>query len=61
MHTRTRARSRARRLFRQASSALRAMPFGLQLLLAAAALVALWFAANGVYQVARKPSELLFP
>jgi hypothetical protein len=32
-----------------------------QVVLAVAVVVAFWFAANGVYQVARKPSELFFP
>ena len=41
--------------------ALRAVPFGLRVPLAAASFVALWFAANAVYQVVGKPSELLFP
>jgi hypothetical protein len=41
--------------------ALRAVPPRLRVPLAAAFVVALWFAANGVYQVVRKPTELLFP
>jgi hypothetical protein len=40
---------------------LRAAPLGLQLGAGALAIVALWFAANWVYQVARKPAELFFP
>jgi hypothetical protein len=50
------ARTRRRwvRTFRQA-------PAGLQMFLGAALLIAVWFAANGVYQVVRKPTELFFP
>jgi hypothetical protein len=51
-----RARTR-RRVLR----ALRSLPAPLRLLLALAAVVSAWFAANGVYQVVRKPSELFFP
>lgn len=40
---------------------LRAAPVVVQILSGATAFVALWFAANGVYQVARKPTELFFP
>jgi hypothetical protein len=41
--------------------ALRSAPLALQAVLAAGGAMALWFAANGVYQVLRKPSELFFP
>lgn len=51
-----RARTR-RRILRT----LRALPVPMRVVLALAAVVALWFAANGVYQVVRKPSELFFP
>jgi hypothetical protein len=51
---------RARRR-RRALRALRKAPLAVQLLLGAAFAVALWFAANGVYQVVRKPTELFFP
>jgi hypothetical protein len=33
----------------------------MQTIVAAVIVVAIWFAVNGVYQVARKPSELFFP
>lgn len=36
-------------------------PVGLQIFLGAALILSLWFAANGVYQVVRKPTELFFP
>lgn len=36
-------------------------PAGVQLLICAAVLVVSWFALNWIYQVVRKPSELLFP
>lgn len=42
------------RRFRKASP-------GLQICLGVGFVVALWFAVNGLYQVARKPTELLFP
>jgi hypothetical protein len=50
------ARTRRRwvRIFRSA-------PPGLQTALGLGLIVALWFAANGVYQVVRKPTELFFP
>src|SRR5512136_3228844 len=51
-----RARTR-RRVLR----ALRSLPLSVRVVLALAVVVALWFAANGVYQVVRKPSELFFP
>ena len=40
---------------------LLAAPVAVQLLSGAMVVVAFWFAANGVYQVARKPTELFFP
>jgi hypothetical protein len=40
---------------------LRAAPFNVQLIAGTAVVVAIWFAANGVYQVLRKPTELYFP
>lgn len=61
MGARTKARARIVRLWRRAAPAFRSLPRTLQLPLAAAASLVLWLAANGVYQVARKPSELLFP
>jgi hypothetical protein len=61
MGARTRARARLTRLVRRVVRQFRSLPFKLQLPLAAVAGLALWLAANGVYQVARKPSELLFP
>jgi hypothetical protein len=51
-----RARTR-RRVLR----ALRSLPLSLRVVLALGVAVVSWFAANGVYQVVRKPSELLFP
>jgi hypothetical protein len=51
-----RARTR-RRVVR----AVRSLPFSLQVALALGVTVAAWFAANAVYQVVRKPSELFFP
>jgi hypothetical protein len=46
---------------RRVVRALRALPVSLRVVLALGATVAIWFAANGVYQVVRKPSELFFP
>ncbi|HKA39817.1 MAG TPA: hypothetical protein VKD25_08610 [Burkholderiales bacterium] len=40
---------------------LRAAPRQVQLVVLAAAIVALFFALNGIYQVVRKPAELFFP
>jgi len=51
-----RARTR-RRVLR----ALRSLPLSLRVVLALGVTAAAWFAANGVYQVVRKPSELFFP
>ncbi len=51
-------RARTRRRFVRA---VRSLPRSLQVILALCATVAAWFAANAVYQVVRKPSELFFP
>jgi hypothetical protein len=51
-----RARTR-RRVVR----ALRSLPLSVRVVLVLAFTAAAWFVANGVYQVVRKPSELLFP
>jgi len=63
---RTRRRRRLRLWLRPATRrralrALRALPRAVQLGLGAVALLALWFVANAVVQVARKPTELFFP
>ncbi len=50
----TRLRRRALRAFRRAPGAWR-------LVIVLTLLVAIWFALNWIYQVVRKPSELLFP
>lgn len=39
----------------------RTAPAGLQITLVIVTLGIVWFAANGIYQVVRKPSELFFP
>lgn len=69
----TRSRRASKRSFRFASlwpsarlrrrwvQTFRRAPAGLQMFLGVALLLSLWFAANGVYQVIRKPSELFFP
>jgi hypothetical protein len=46
---------------RRAIRALRAAPLAIQVLLGAIVAAAVWFAANGVYQVVRKPAEVFFP
>ena len=51
-------RARARR---RVLRALRSLPLSLRVVLALGVAVVAWFAANGVYQVVRKPSELFFP
>jgi len=73
MHAGTKPRRTRRRRFRvpalRPNSRLRrvlfwallAAPLAVRLPLAAAVVVALWFAANGAYQVARKPTELWLP
>src|SRR5512141_1604717 len=52
---------RSARSRRRALRTLLAAPVVVQLLFGAIVVVPLWFAANGVYQVARKPTELFFP
>jgi hypothetical protein len=49
------------RWLRRALRALFAAPPAVQLFLGAVAVLACWFTANFVYQVARKPAELFFP
>jgi hypothetical protein len=57
-----RRRSRAARLWpRRLARAFRVAPPTLQLGIAVVALLILWFAANALVQVARKPTELFFP
>ena len=51
-------RARARR---RALRALRAAPLAVRLVVGAVVLLLLWSAANWVYQVIRKPTELFFP
>jgi hypothetical protein len=46
---------------RRVLRALLAAPLFVQLVAGASAVLALWFALNGAYQVARKPTELFFP
>jgi len=46
---------------RRALRAFLAAPRKVQLFVGGIVVVALWFAANGVYQVVRKPSEVFFP
>lgn len=46
---------------KQMLRAWRATPLGVQIALGVALLLLLWVAANGVYQVVRKPTELFFP
>lgn len=53
-------RRRARWL-RQAVLLLLAAPLAIRLVVAAVVVLAVWSTVNGVYQVARKPSELFFP
>jgi hypothetical protein len=52
---------RRARLWRRALTLLFAAPLLVRLLVAAAAIVAVWWMVNWVYQVARKPTELFFP
>jgi hypothetical protein len=54
------SRPRARRL-RRALRALLVAPLALRLLVGALAVVLVWSAANWMYQVIRKPTELFFP
>jgi len=53
----TRLRARSRRALR----VFLAVPLAVQLAIGAFVIVALWLALNWVYQVVRKPAELLFP
>jgi len=46
---------------RRALRAFLAAPRAAQLFLGGSVVVALWFVANGMYQVVRKPTELFFP
>jgi hypothetical protein len=46
---------------RRALAVLLALPVALRLVVLAVVVVALWAAVNWLYQVARKPTELLFP
>jgi hypothetical protein len=55
------ARTALRRALRKARRSLFAAPLAVRLGVTVAGVVALWFVANGVYQVARKPTELFFP
>jgi hypothetical protein len=48
-------------LLRRAIRVIRRAPTGVQTVMVVACAVALWFALNWAYQVARKPTELLFP
>jgi hypothetical protein len=59
--TRTRPRRRARVPWRPALAFLLAAPLLIRLLMAAIVILAVWWTVNWVYQVARKPTELLFP
>src|ERR1700733_7650940 len=52
---------RGARLMRRALRAFQRAPMGVQAVTVAACAIILWFALNWMYQVARKPSELLFP
>src|SRR5690242_10359103 len=49
------------RLRRRVLRALWAAPFTLQLIIIGVVVLAIWFGANGVYQVLHKPAELFFP
>src|SRR5215468_2590031 len=46
---------------RRALRAFRAVPLAVQLFVGVAAIVVLWYAANWVVQIVRKPTELFFP
>src|SRR5215831_8356192 len=46
---------------RRALRAFRAVPLAVQLFVGVIAVVVLWYAANWVVQVVRKPTELFFP
>jgi hypothetical protein len=58
---RPRAAARGARSRRRALRALRPVPLALQLVAGVVAVVVLWYAANLVVQVVRKPTELFFP
>ncbi|MBI3897643.1 MAG: transglycosylase SLT domain-containing protein [Gammaproteobacteria bacterium] len=49
------------RFRRRLSRAFRTAPGQVRFIVAAATLLIIWFVANGVYQVFRKPTELYFP
>jgi hypothetical protein len=67
--TRVRTRTRGRgaywsavvRLAERAVSALRVASWSIRIVVATVLFLALWAAANGIVQVARKPTEILFP
>jgi len=46
---------------RRALMALLAAPLAVRILVGAVAVLAVWSAANWLYQVVRKPTELFFP
>src|SRR5262245_53547657 len=56
-----RPRRRSARAAPRSLAALLAAPLACRIGLAAVAVLTAWAAANWVYQVARKPTELLFP
>jgi hypothetical protein len=55
------AHARKRSLRTHSARIFRAAPSSLQLLTASVLVLVVWLAANSLYQVVRKPSELLFP
>ena len=57
----TRAWPRIRFSGRRALTALLAAPLTIRLLVGALVVVSVWLAANWIYQVVRKPTELFFP
>src|SRR4030095_6424590 len=56
-----RAAAARRRTRRRALLVLLAAPLAIRILLGAMLVLAIWVAANWVYHVIRKPSELFFP
>src|SRR5262245_46772164 len=54
-------RSPARRLAARAALALRVAPLAIRIVVATLLFVAVWAAVNAIVQVARKPTEILFP
>ena len=54
-------RARRRSLIRAGWGTLRGAPLPVQVVIGVAALIALFFVVNALYQVARKPAELFFP